>query len=168
MSNPMLYHRYIVNHANKAAGEQNVENNFSLVLLLLVPALTFAQQDVVAEDMAEDIDLQALIIKCEGCHGPTVIQPATTSRNWPASPWAKSKRPLPSFTTTNVTAPEKPGVRWSQGNANGYVLNRKLPEQSGDTSAGKAFFNAIEQIIWPDKFSTKMYPVSLFSISINS
>jgi len=44
--------------------------NYSLVLLLLVPAISFAQQDVVAEDMGEEIDLQALIIKCEGCHGP--------------------------------------------------------------------------------------------------
>ena len=41
-----------------------------LVFFLLVPALSFAQQGVVAEDMAEEIDLQALIIKCEGCHGP--------------------------------------------------------------------------------------------------
>lgn len=44
-------------------------NNFWL-LLLLVPAMSFAQQDVVAEDLGQDIDLQALIEKCEGCHGP--------------------------------------------------------------------------------------------------
>jgi cytochrome c553 len=44
--------------------------SYSLVLLLLVPAMSFAQQDVVAEDIGEVIDLQALIVKCEGCHGP--------------------------------------------------------------------------------------------------
>lgn len=44
--------------------------NYSLVILLLIPALSFAQQDVVAEDISEEIDLQALIVKCEGCHGP--------------------------------------------------------------------------------------------------
>ena len=32
--------------------------------------MSFAQQDVVAEDLGQDIDLQALIEKCEGCHGP--------------------------------------------------------------------------------------------------
>ena len=41
-----------------------------LILLLLVPAISFAQQDIVAEDLGQDIDLQALILKCEGCHGP--------------------------------------------------------------------------------------------------
>lgn len=41
-----------------------------LILFLLVPAISFAQQDVIAEDLGQDIDLPALIIKCEGCHGP--------------------------------------------------------------------------------------------------
>lgn len=42
---------------------------YFLILLLLVPAISFAQQDVVAEDLGQDIDLQALIKQCEGCHG---------------------------------------------------------------------------------------------------
>lgn len=44
--------------------------NYFLVPLLLIPALSFAQMDVVAEDLGQEIDLQALISKCEGCHGP--------------------------------------------------------------------------------------------------
>jgi len=41
-----------------------------LIPLLLVPAISLAQQDIVAEDLGQEIDLQALVIKCEGCHGP--------------------------------------------------------------------------------------------------
>lgn len=40
------------------------------ILFLLVPAMPFAQQDVVAEDLGQAVDLPALIKKCEGCHGP--------------------------------------------------------------------------------------------------
>lgn len=47
-----------------------LKSKYFLILLLLVPALSFAQTDVVSEDLGEEIDLQALIMKCEGCHGP--------------------------------------------------------------------------------------------------
>jgi len=43
---------------------------YFLILLLLVPAIAFAQQGVVAEDLGQAVDLQALIKQCEGCHGP--------------------------------------------------------------------------------------------------
>jgi len=43
---------------------------YFLIPLLLLPLNAVAQQDVVAEDLDEAIDLQALIIECEGCHGP--------------------------------------------------------------------------------------------------
>ena len=43
---------------------------YSLVLLFLVPAISSAQQDIVAEDLGQEVDLPALIEKCEGCHGP--------------------------------------------------------------------------------------------------
>ena len=47
-----------------------MKTNSFLILFLLVPAISFAQQDVVAEDLEQDFDLQALIEKCESCHGP--------------------------------------------------------------------------------------------------
>lgn len=47
-----------------------LKTKYFLVLLLLVPAISLAQQDIVAEDLGQEIDLQALVIKCEGCHGP--------------------------------------------------------------------------------------------------
>lgn len=43
---------------------------YFLIPLLLLPLNTIAQQDVVAEDLDQAVDLQALIIQCEGCHGP--------------------------------------------------------------------------------------------------
>ena len=43
---------------------------YFLIPLLLLPLNTIAQQDVVAEDLEQQIDLQALITECEGCHGP--------------------------------------------------------------------------------------------------
>ena len=47
-----------------------LKTQYFLILFFLVPTLSFAQKDLVAEDLGEEIDLQALIIKCEGCHGP--------------------------------------------------------------------------------------------------
>ena len=41
-----------------------------LALLMLLPLMSVAQQDVVSEDLGQEIDLQALIKQCEGCHGP--------------------------------------------------------------------------------------------------
>jgi len=48
-----------------------LKTNYFLILLLLAPAISLAQKDVVAEDLGQEIDLQALITKCEGCHGPS-------------------------------------------------------------------------------------------------
>ena len=47
-----------------------LRTTYFLILLLLLPVMSFAQQDVVAEDLGHEIDLQALIKQCEGCHGP--------------------------------------------------------------------------------------------------
>jgi sulfide dehydrogenase cytochrome subunit len=41
-----------------------------LTILLLLSLMSVAQQDVVSEDLEQEIDLQALIKQCEGCHGP--------------------------------------------------------------------------------------------------
>jgi len=41
-----------------------------LTILLLLPLMSIAQQDVVSEDLGQEIDLQALTKQCEGCHGP--------------------------------------------------------------------------------------------------
>jgi len=43
---------------------------YFLTFLFLIPVMCFAQQDVVAEDIEQEVDLQALIQQCEGCHGP--------------------------------------------------------------------------------------------------
>jgi cytochrome c553 len=47
-----------------------MKSKYFLILLLLVPIYSVAQQDVVAEDREQAIDLQTLIEQCEGCHGP--------------------------------------------------------------------------------------------------
>jgi cytochrome c553 len=41
-----------------------------LTVLLLLPMMSVAQQDVVSENLEQEIDLQALAKQCEGCHGP--------------------------------------------------------------------------------------------------
>ena len=43
---------------------------YFLIPLLLLPLNAVAQQDVVAEDLGQAVDLQSLIVQCEGCHGP--------------------------------------------------------------------------------------------------
>ena len=41
-----------------------------LILLLLIPAICFANDDVKSEVDVQEVDLPALIKECEGCHGP--------------------------------------------------------------------------------------------------
>lgn len=42
---------------------------YLLILLLLFPAIFFANDDVLSEVDEQEIDLPALIKQCEGCHG---------------------------------------------------------------------------------------------------
>ena len=41
-----------------------------LILLLLIPAVCFATDDVRPEVERQEVDLPALVKQCEGCHGP--------------------------------------------------------------------------------------------------
>ena len=43
---------------------------YPLILLLLFPAILFANDDVKPAVDVQEIDLPALIKQCEGCHGP--------------------------------------------------------------------------------------------------
>lgn len=47
-----------------------LRTKFFLIILLLIPVISFTQLDMVAEDLEQEVDLEALIRQCEGCHGP--------------------------------------------------------------------------------------------------
>ncbi len=70
---------------------------YFLILLLLVPAIAFAQQGVVAEDLGQAVDLPALIKQCEGCHGPKGNSTRDDVPKLPGKPVAKIEESIAQF-----------------------------------------------------------------------
>ena len=61
---------FIVIHARTQQVSVMKRKSKFLTILLLLPLMSVAQQDIVSEDLGQEIDLQALIKQCEDCHGP--------------------------------------------------------------------------------------------------